>query len=153
MMARSLASDALVADLRGRLAALRPDSSRRWGTLTVDEMLCHVADSFRATLGERPASPLKTSRLQASLMKLVALHTPVPWPKGLPTRPEVDPHQAGTRPEAFAADRAAVDALLVRFAAPATRYDRHPMFGAMSRDEWLIWGYRHLDHHLRQFGV
>jgi hypothetical protein len=152
-MARSIASPSDLAALRARLAALRPDSGRRWGKLTADEMLCHLADSFRATLGERVASSVKTSALQARLMKFVALRTPLPWPKGLPTRPEVNPHETGTRPEEFAADRAAVDALLVRFAEPATRHHVHPMFGAMSREEWLIWAYRHVDHHLRQFGV
>ncbi len=153
MMARSVASPADLATLQARLAALRPDSPRRWGTMKVDEMLCHLADSFRATLGERAASSVKTSALQARLMKLIALRTPLPWPKGLPTRPEVNPHVAGTRPEAFAADRATVEALLVRFADPATRHHVHPIFGAMSREEWLIWAYRHVDHHLRQFGA
>ena len=28
-----------------------------------------------------------------------------------------------------------------------------PMFGPLSRDEWGVLGYRHLDHRLRQFGV
>ena len=23
----------------------------------------------------------------------------------------------------------------------------------LTRDEWMVWGYRHTDHHLRQFGV
>jgi hypothetical protein len=29
----------------------------------------------------------------------------------------------------------------------------HPIFGAMSERAWLRWGYLHMDHHLRQFGV
>ena len=29
----------------------------------------------------------------------------------------------------------------------------HPFFGALTREEWMIWGYRHTDHHLRQFAV
>jgi hypothetical protein len=29
----------------------------------------------------------------------------------------------------------------------------HPIFGAMAKEEWHRWGYLHLDHHLRQFGV
>lgn len=29
----------------------------------------------------------------------------------------------------------------------------HPGFGRMSQSDWLRWGYRHVDHHLRQFGV
>jgi hypothetical protein len=27
------------------------------------------------------------------------------------------------------------------------------LFGEMSRSDWLAWGYRHVDHHMRQFGV
>jgi hypothetical protein len=29
----------------------------------------------------------------------------------------------------------------------------HPIFGPMSNSSWLRWAYRHLDHHLRQFGA
>jgi hypothetical protein len=28
---------------------------------------------------------------------------------------------------------------------------KHAIFGAMSRREWLRWGWLHADHHLRQF--
>jgi len=30
---------------------------------------------------------------------------------------------------------------------------KHPFFGALTPDEWMIWGYRHTDHHLRQFAL
>jgi len=29
----------------------------------------------------------------------------------------------------------------------------HPAFGPMTRREWMTWGYRHADHHFRQFGI
>jgi len=29
----------------------------------------------------------------------------------------------------------------------------HPLFGRLTTAEWGRWGYRHMDHHLRQFGV
>jgi hypothetical protein len=29
----------------------------------------------------------------------------------------------------------------------------HPIFGAMTEEEWMRWGYLHMDHHLRQFGA
>ena len=31
-------------------------------------------------------------------------------------------------------------------------FPRHPLFGRMTNGEWGRWGYRHVDHHLRQFG-
>jgi hypothetical protein len=33
------------------------------------------------------------------------------------------------------------------------QWDRHPLFDAMSERDWMRWGYLHVDHHLRQFGV
>lgn len=29
----------------------------------------------------------------------------------------------------------------------------HPVFGPLTRDEWMIRAYRHVDHHLRQFAL
>src|SRR3954452_10773452 len=148
----SLSAPAHLDEVISRLAALTPETPRRWGTMTADEMLCHLADSFRATLGERPASSA-TTWASRTIMKWVALHTPLPWPKGLPTRPEVNPKKLGTRPIEFERDRQAVVDLIRRFVAKGVTYDRHPTFGAMSNSEWLVWAYRHLDHHLRQFGL
>jgi hypothetical protein len=30
---------------------------------------------------------------------------------------------------------------------------QHPMFGRLTTNEWNVWGFRHADHHLRQFGL
>jgi len=136
-----------------RLVRLTPDTSRRWGTMTSHEMLCHLADSFRGMLGERATSPAPSSPLQRQLMRFVALHVPLPWPAGVPTRPEVNPRDKGTRPLAFDADRRAVHELMHRFVSPDSRYAAHPMFGPLTRREWMLWGYRHMDHHFRQFGI
>ena len=32
-------------------------------------------------------------------------------------------------------------------------WDPHPVFGKFSREQWGKMNYKHLDHHLRQFGV
>jgi hypothetical protein len=149
---RSLHVSTNVDELITRVGRLEPTSVRRWGTMTPHEMLCHVGDSFLVVLGERPVSSAETW-LSRTVAKWVALHTPLPWPRGLPTRPEVDPHRQGTRPAGFDRDQQAVADLIRRFAAPDTRFVRHPAFGAMTRAEWLLWGYGHVDHHLRQFGL
>jgi hypothetical protein len=149
---RSLETPANVDDLIARLQRLDPERPRRWGTMTAHQMLCHLSDSFLAVFGERPVSPAETwwSR---HLTKWIALHTSLPWPHGIPTRPEVDPRQSGTQPAEFARDRARVVELIRRCVQPDAPFDRHPIFGAMRRDEWLLWGYGHVDHHLRQFGL
>jgi hypothetical protein len=112
--------------------------------MTPHEMLCHLADSFSAVLGERAASPADTW-LSRTIVKWIALHTSLPWPQGVPTRPEVDPKRDGTKPVEFERDRKAVVELIRRFVLPETRCSRHPGFGAMTRNEWLLWGYGHVE--------
>jgi uncharacterized protein DUF1569 len=148
----SLADPAAVDEILTRLATLHPQRPRAWGRMTPNEMLCHLADSFQVALGERPATPAETF-LQRTVIKYIALRTSLPWPKGAPTRPEVDQHAGGTRPRDFEQDRARVVELVRRFALPSAALGSHPTFGPMTREEWLIWGYRHTDHHLRQFAL
>jgi Protein of unknown function (DUF1569) len=142
------AVDALVA----RLDKLHDKRSRAWGKMTAHEMLCHLSDSFEGVLGDRSIAPADTW-MQRTIVKYLALHTNLAWPKGTPTRPEVDQTIGGTKPSEFDRDRDRAIALLRRFAAPDARPARHPMFGALTREEWMIWGYRHTDHHLRQFAL
>lgn len=148
---RSLNATANIDEIARRLALVRADSVRQWGTMTPHEMLCHLADSFSMVMGDRPSSSVETW-LSRTVVKWIALHTPLPWPKGVPTRPEVDPRRQGTQPVEFERDRARVLAQLQRFVQPQTRCCAHPFFGEMTRAEWLLWGYGHVDHHLRQFG-
>lgn len=149
---RSLETPATLEALVVRLEKLDTQQQRQWGRMTVHQMVCHLSDSFLVGLGERYASPVDTwwSR---NVIKWIALRTPAPWPRGIPTRPEVDQERSGTRPDEFARDRARLVALMRRFVQPDARLGRHPIFGAMQRDDWMSWGYRHVDHHLRQFGL
>ena len=138
--------------LAERLSRITPNSPRVWGTMTPHEMLCHLSDSFHAMLGERPVSSGNWSAPRRAVFKWIAFRTPLPWPKGIKTRPEVNPHRTGTKPMEFERDRADLLAVMRRFVAADSRFAPHPMFGEMTRDEWMIWTFRHVDHHLRQFG-
>jgi hypothetical protein len=149
---RTLASPETVEVLIGRLGRLTPSSPRRWGTMTPHEMLCHLGDSFAVVLDERPAARADTW-VTRNVLRIIALHLPFQWPQGVATRPEVNPKEAGTKPAEFERDRQRVLDYVRGFPRPDTRCGRHPVFGALTRDEWLVWGYRHLDHHLRQFGL
>ncbi|HET9833739.1 MAG TPA: DUF1569 domain-containing protein [Vicinamibacterales bacterium] len=149
---RSLRDHANVDELVQRLSKLAADSPRHWGTMTAHQMVCHLSDAFLTVLGERQASS-KETWMSRTVVKYIALHTKLPWPHGVPTMPEVDQKIGGTKPVEFERDRQKTLDLLRRFVRPDTRYGRHPGFGAMTRDEWMLWGYGHLDHHLRQFGV
>jgi Protein of unknown function (DUF1569) len=141
-----------------RLGKIQPLSPRLWGRMSVNQMICHLSDSFRVTMGEKP---WKTERISVTpiplprwFVKWMALHLPLKWPHGLKTRPEVDTEHGGTPPIQFERDRANLLELLERFTRRPREFEwqPHPMFGTMSDRDWMRWGYLHMDHHLRQFG-
>lgn len=134
-----------------RLARLDVSAQRRWGKMTAHQMVCHLNDSFDAGAGKRDASSA-TGLLQKTVLKWVALHTPMPWPHNVGTRPEIEQGRGGTPPVDWETDRSALSRRIVEFTELRT-FAMHPIFGPMSRPDWLIWGYRHVDHHLRQFGA
>ena len=137
-----------------RLAKVRPGHRARWGRMSAHQMLCHLNDSFLAVMGEKYVSSA-TGPLQRTVVKWVALYMPVPWPKGVPTRPEMDQLIGGTAPVEFEHDKRALVTVIERFSNPKRDFEwsPHPIFGQMPDPEWLRWGYVHTDHHLRQFGV
>jgi hypothetical protein len=150
---RTLARPGDLADILRRLRTVRPDSAALWGRMSAHQMVCHLADALRVATGQRTASPA-TGPLQRTIIKWMALYAPMPWPRGIPTRPEVDQLVGGTRPQDFSRDVAEVELLLASLASePAKTCPVHPIFGAMAPNAWLRWAYLHSDHHLRQFGA
>ena len=142
--------------LLARLRKLTPESQRRWGTLTPGEMLCHLADASDSVLGTRVPPGPKGTGVPRPVMKWYMLYSRLPWPRGVKTRPGVNPKKDGTRPGDFERDRTrAIDSLTALAAAPAERALNpiHFMAGPMSREDWFRWAYLHTNHHLRQFGL
>jgi hypothetical protein len=139
-------------EVHDRLANVRPDAQRRWGTMTAHQMICHLSDSLRAALGKKHVSTAD-SLFMRTILKPLALWVPVPWPHGFKTRPEMDQQQGGTPPTNFASDLAELRILFERFCAAEGEFAAHAMFGQLSRAERMRHGYLHFDHHLRQFGL
>jgi hypothetical protein len=141
-------------ELVDRLRVLRPDSVRRWGRMSVHQMVCHLCDGFRMGTGEKSVRPV-VNPFRRTMVKWIALYVPVPWPPGIRTRPEIDQELLGTTPVDFAADVAQLQGLLDQVTAQSRNFEwqSHPIFGSMSEAAWLRWGYLHVDHHLRQFGA
>jgi hypothetical protein len=142
------------ATVEARVNRLRPDSVRQWGRMTPHQAICHMNDVFRMSLGEREVAAVPTAF--RPVIRFVAVWLPMRWPAGrITTVPEVEQGVGGTPPVEFDRDRAELLELIARFCAatPAQRCSTHPILGPMSTTAWGRWGYRHLDHHLRQFRV
>ena len=150
---RTLARPRDKAEILRRLRGLRPETAARWGRMSAHQMVCHLADAFGMAMGHKPVRHA-ASVLDRTLVKWIALYLPVPWPRGIRTAPEIDQERDGTRPGEFAADLARLEELVEKVTAPARSFvwETHPRLGPLSDRAWLRWGYRHMDHHLRQFG-
>ena len=159
MAKASLANLADTQQISTRITRILPSSPRKWGTLTPHEMICHLSDSFLMVMGEKRVAPMKISvtpiPLPIGFVKWFALEVPMRWPQGTPTLPEVDPKRDGTRPTEFGQDVENLQSLLKRFTRQPRdfQFAMHPIFGTMCETEWMRWGFLHMDHHLRQFGV
>jgi hypothetical protein len=140
--------------LRERAGRLTPESPRQWGRMTPHQAVCHLNDSFLIVLGDRTTDFRANSLFNRTVARFLALSTPVPWPKGVPTSPEADQERKGTPPGAFDEDVAQLRDLMARFRETEGRsLDPHIAFGPLTSGEWGRWGYRHMNHHLSQFGV
>jgi hypothetical protein len=72
-----------------------------------------------------------------------------PFPKSAPTAPELKARAATN----LQAEIAAITDLLERFAGPPPRLVPHPAFGELSPETWGVLIYKHMAHHLEQFGL
>jgi hypothetical protein len=133
-----------------RLERLQPDAARHWGKMTAAQMLAHCHQPLRVALGELPLKRSLIGFLFGRMAKKMLL-SPKPWKPDMPTAPEFKVQDQRD----FDREKASLLALVKRFgqAGPAglTKLP-HPFFGKLTNDEWQALQWRHLDHHLRQFG-
>ncbi len=134
----------------GRIACLRPDRKPIWGRFTAPEMVCHVSCGLRQGLGELESGP-PSGPLARFPVNWLMIHA-VPWPKGKAQSP---PEFLTTRPTTWAADVSRLRDLIDRFGArgPSGAWPPSRVFGRMSGQSWGVLQHKHLDHHLRQFGI
>lgn len=138
-------------DIIERLNRLTSDAERRWGAMSVEEMLWHCRSQLELALGVIP-SPSKAKGLMATpLGRWLSLYT-VPWPKGAMTAPQMNVRKMNPQVQSFETEHKLLLERLEQTVA-RERLQPHPLFGEISQKDWgrLIW--KHLDHHLRQFGI
>lgn len=137
------------AEVHSRISGLTHESQRRWGKMQAGQMVAHCADQLRLALGDF-GSKLSPSPLRFPPLKHAAIYW-MPWPHG---RVQAPPELFTTQPATWNEDVQALRGLIDRFgrADAQAAWPAHPKFGRMSGKDWGVLAYRHLDHHLRQFG-
>jgi hypothetical protein len=118
--------------------------------MDVQAMLTHLRQSALMALGELPVAGKGKRAFQLFPIRYLLLNV-APFPKGAPTAPEL------LVPDVAPVDsiRSELLSLVERIGAgPREGYGPvHPLFGRLSFREWGVATYKHMDHHLRQFGA
>ncbi|HEV7839084.1 MAG TPA: DUF1569 domain-containing protein [Gemmatimonadaceae bacterium] len=148
-MRKSLSDARTRQDLLARLERLKPETTPLWGKMSAPQMLAHVGDWMLMARGELKTAS-KNLPFRYPVVKQLLIYW-LPFPKGVPTAPEL----LSRRPAAWSAECAAVRRYVESFGdrVPKAAWPEHPAFGRMSSRAWNVLAYRHTDHHFRQFGI
>ena len=134
-----------------RIARLKPSAKALWGKMNVSQMLAHCKAPLEVALGDKVLKHSFIGWLFGRAAKKRMLKE-TPYKRNLPA----DASFIVKEDRNFTKEQDELLTLIRRFseADPQSIAAKvHPFFGKMTTDEWGILQWKHLDHHLRQFGV
>lgn len=133
-----------------RIDQISQDTQPQWGKMSAAQMFAHCAEIQEVTNGrELKGTPFIVKLFKGFIKKMVLSEKP--YPKSTQTHPQYKQHND----KDFEEEKARLKKALQNFVDNESRAEeiKHTLFGTMSREEkeWAM--YKHLDHHLTQFGV
>jgi len=148
---QNLFDKAVYNDITERVNCLSPGSIALWGKMSVSQMLAHCKEAFKVPLSDKKLPRMFLGILLGWMLKS-KLYNEDPWKKNLPTAPNFI--IKGDRD--FEKEKTALMELVNKFYAAGpggiSKYP-HPFFGKFTPEQWGKSMYKHMDHHLKQFGV
>jgi hypothetical protein len=141
-----------VEEVKARLAQLNSASDRLWGKMTLPQALAHCSLAMEWAVGDRIPPRMFLGRILGRIVKPLALGNDAPMRRNSPTANDLVVQDERD----LARERERLCALIDRFATAGPKgctTHPHSFFGRLTPEEWAILTYKHLDHHLRQFGV
>ncbi len=140
------------ADIINRINKLNENSQPNWGTMNVGQMLTHCQKPLEVANGDLQLNT-QIGFAKKLLFKLFKplMYNDKPWKKNLGTVREfriTDAHE-------FNSEKDKLVQIINVFSTKKDRQDwpAHPLFGKFNNEQWGKMQYKHLDHHLTQFGV
>lgn len=137
------------AKIIARINSLTPESQPLWGKMTVDQMLKHTNEALIVAFGENTIKVNFLMRLLGKMLKNKVFNSD--FGKNSPTAPEFVFKESYD----FEVSKKELMENFSRFAKgqESIKVTNHPFWGKMTLEDWnkLMW--KHVDHHLRQFGV
>ena len=148
MEVKDMFDPAIKQDIINRINKLTPQTQRRWGKMDVAQMLAHVQLPINCAYGTHKVKGSFLLKLLGPLFKGV-LYNEKPYKHGLPT----DPTYVIVDAKNFEAEKQTLLELVKRFSPETVVLLNHPVWGKMTKEQWSKATWKHLDHHLSQFGV
>lgn len=139
-------------ELTSRIQQLDDSSTAEWGKMNVYQMLKHCSENEKLMLRERTFKRVFLGRLFGKMVLKSHLKDDKPLDKNSPTHPDLKFTDNGD----VESQKQILLQLLKKYPVKQTTdYSDfiHPFFGKMDYEQIGKWSYKHLDHHLRQFGV
>jgi len=139
------------AEIVSRIQKLTPSSKPLWGKLKVEQMLAHLYLSLQVNFGEIELKRGFLGIFFKGISRRILLGEK-PFPKHLPT----DKKLLATETSSFLAEKQKVEErikMYIELGPKGLSQKPHNILGKITPEESAFISYKHLDHHLRQFGV
>ena len=138
--------------LAKRIEAIKGDEKPIWGKMNVEQMLSHLVQTGSMPF-EKQADD-RSNWFARTMVKPLMLYV-LPMPKEIPIGPDVDQQKDGRKPLGVETDKQLILESIERLGTldKNEKCLDHPFFGRMSASDWCLIGHKHIDHHLRQFGL
>lgn len=142
-----------VSEIFDRMEKLSADSPRQWGKMNAAQMLAHCHLSMETARGNHFMKRVLIGRIIGGLLKPQVLNDK-PFSKNSPTdKTYIFTNKTNLH---FETEKTKLKHSIQQFfeggASKCTTYP-HPFFGHFTSEQWAVFQWKHLDHHLRQFGV
>lgn len=133
-----------------RINSIRSYSQPKWGKMNASQMMAHCQVAFKVYFGEEKMKRGLVGLLFGRMAKK-KMFSDTPWPRNLPTAKSF----IISDEREFEAEKENLVQSIKRFASEGYNVtsSMHPFFGKLSSQEWALLAYKHLDHHLQQFGA
>ena len=148
MDVKNLFDSSVKQDIISRVNKLTPQSQPLWGKMNVSQMLAHCQMPLGVATGKHTLKGNFMLRLIGPLFKK-QLFNDTPFKRNLPT----DKSFIIVNPQDFEKEKQNLIDMVNSFSETTMSGEPHPFFGKLSKEEWSRGTWKHLDHHLQQFGV
>ncbi len=141
-----------VADLKTRINNINSNAEAQWGKMNVYQMLKHCTENEKLLLREKKFRRIFMGRIFGKMALKSNIKDDNPMDKNNPTHPELKITGTGNVETEKQLWITLLDQYLTKKAADYTDFV-HPFFGKMNSEQVSRFAFKHIDHHLRQFGV